>query len=1042
MGRFQTLEDMILATAEAVRPPERLTVPEAAAKYRFVNNPGSYVGPYRNEKTPYLVEPQEVLTSLDYTGMIFVGPAQCGKALALDTPLATPTGWTTMGEVEVGDEVFGSDGRPVRVEAVSPVMHGRDCFRVVLDTGETVVADADHLWLVENRVSGGPPRVMTTRQMLEAGARRGVGKGRAQFCIKRAAPLRAEEESLFLDPYVLGVWLGDGSALNGYITCARTDSLALAAELGKRGYSCRAYMQKDRPTVCALGVRGPDGVPLPLYLETMGLGSRHGGKRIPGNYLRASEDQRRELLRGLCDTDGTLYGKAKRAVQFAQADEGLARQVAELARSLGYKVRVRFKANDHKGCWSVLFTIYSGSEAFALPRKVDLPCRDTPTRSGETGYLYVHAIEPVPSVPVRCIRVSSEDHLFLAGEGMVPTHNTDMSLNWLTHTVICDPADFMHIDKSQAAARDWYQRRIEKLIRDNTPIQDRLMPGSHHQSTYSTKFTSGMLFTLSWPTVNELSGKPVGRLWLADYDRMDEDVGGEGSPYDLASQRPKSFGRFGMVAAESSPSRLVENPRWMPRSKHEAPPTTGILALYNRGDRRRYYWICVSCNHAFEPDFALLQWPDSEDVLEAAEQVYMPCPHCGQVYTQSADGAHGVPGKHGMNLTGRWIKDGQAWDADAGEIVGTAARSKIASFWLKGPAAAFADWTDMTLKYLKAIQEFENTGSEEALKTTVNTDQGLPYLPRGIEAERLPEELKARARADLGTGEERFVPEGVRFLLATVDTQKTRFEVQVQGIGEYGDTWIIDRFKIRKSERRDEDGERKPLNPGSYVEDWHLLTDQVLLKTYPLGDGSGRHMQIRMMAVDTGGTDGVTANSYEYWRQLKRDPQGRNFHRRVVLLKGVATPGAPLTRIDYPNAERKDRRAQARGEVPVMLVHTDTGKDMVNNMLSRTEPGGGMVYFPEWLPDWWYVELTAETKTAKGWVNPGKARNEAWDLMVYCVALCHSSKVRLPHIDWSKPPSWAAEWDQNDMVSAGQNFRFASQPKSDIDLAALAERLA
>ncbi len=691
MGRFQTLEEMVLATAEAVRPPERLTVAQAAEKYRYINNPGSYVGPFRNDMTPYLVQPMEVLTSVDFTGMIFVGPAQCGKS--------------------------------------------------------------------------------------------------------------------------------------------------------------------------------------------------------------------------------------------------------------------------------------------------------------------------------------------------------DMSLNWLTYSAVCDPADFMHIDKSQSSARDFYQRRVEKLFRDTAAVRERLLPGKHHQSTYSTKFTSGMLYTLSWPTVNELSGKPVGRLWLADYDRMDQDIGGEGSPYDLAAQRMKTFGRFGMCAAESSPSRPIENSRWMPQSPHQAPPTTGILALYNRGDRRRWYWPCLSCSAPFEPDFSLFEWPDSEDPLEAAEQVVMRCPHCSHPYRDTTHDDTGTPGKRAMNKRGFWLRDGEQFDPDNGEITGTPVRSRIASFWLKGPAAAFADWTDMTLKYLKAVQEFEATGSEEALKTTVNTDQALPYLPAGVEAERLPEELKARAR-DFG---EKVVPEGVRFLLATVDVQKSRFECQVHGIGEHGDVWIIDRFKIRKSARLDEDDDPLPLNPGAYVEDWHLLTDQVLLRQYELGDGSGRKMQVRMMAVDSGGREGVTANAYEYWRQLRKN--GQNLHRRVQLLKGEPRASAPLVRIDYPDAERKDRRAQARGEVPVMFINSNAAKDMVNNMLARTEPGGGMVHFPDWLPDWWYVELTAETKTARGWVNPGKSRNEAWDLLVYCVALAHSSKVRVPHIDWKNPPSWAAPWDENDLVSEGNNFWFDLQPKSDISLRKLAETL-
>jgi phage terminase large subunit GpA-like protein len=370
-----------------------------------------------------------------------------------------------------------------------------------------------------------------------------------------------------------------------------------------------------------------------------------------------------------------------------------------------------------------------------------------------------------------------------------------------------------------------------------------------------------------------------------------------------------------MTAAESSPSRITENSRWMPSTPHEAPPTTGILALYNRGDRRLWYWPCLNCGKPFEPAFSLFEWPNSDDMLEAAEQVVMRCPHCSHAYRDGTHDESGTPGKRGMNQRGFWLRDGESMDMETGEIVGAPIRARTASFWLKGPAAAFADWTDMTLKYLKAIQEFENTGSEEALKTTTNTDQGVPYLPAGIEAERLPEELKARAQSSLG---ERVVPEDVRFLVASVDVQKTRFECQVHGIRPHGDVVIIDRFKIRKSERRDEDGDPLPLNPGSYVEDWHLLIDRVLEAQYDLDDGSGRHMQVRMMCVDSGGAVGVTANAYEFWRQLRSD--GRNLHRRVQLLKGEARDAAPLVRIDYPNSERKDRKASARGEVPVNRV--------------------------------------------------------------------------------------------------------------------------
>ena len=87
------------------------------------------------------------------------------------------------------------------------------------------------------------------------------------------------------------------------------------------------------------------------------------------------------------------------------------------------------------------------------------------------------------------------------------------------------------------------------------------------------------------------------------------------------------------------------------------------------------------------------------------------------------------------------------------------------------------------------------------------------------------------------------------------------------------------------------------------------------------------------------------------WRQLRKSPNA--YHRRVQLLKGDPLKSSPLVRIDYPNSERKDRKAQARGEVPVMFINSNAAKDLASNALARLEPGGGMVHFPEWLPDWW-----------------------------------------------------------------------------------------
>ncbi len=642
--------------------------------------------------------------------------------------------------------------------------------------------------------------------------------------------------------------------------------------------------------------------------------------------------------------------------------------------------------------------------------------------------------------------LTSFDYTGMVFAGPARTGKSDMFFNWLAHTAKYDPADMMVVNMTINTARDWSQGDLRKFFRHSKEIGPLVAPGKQNMSSHSIRFLSGMRLLVKWPTITELSGKTSPRNWLFDYDRMPESVDGEGSAYDLTAKRAQTFNRYGMTVAESSPGYAVETTKWMPRTPHEAPPTRGILALYNRGDRRRWYWRCPHCEEAFEPDFHLLHWPDSSDMVESAEASFMACPHCGGVMWH--DSQKGVPGKHELNMGGRWVKDGMVWLPD-GTMQGKPYRSDIASFWMKGPCAAFTDWRGLVLKYLKADEEFERTGSQEALKTTVNTDQGLPFSPRVVGEDLLPETLKARAKFICEYGQ---VPEGVRFLIATVDVQGNRFEVAVYGIGVGGDVWVVDRFAIRKSKRLDDDGDPHRINPGSYSEDWNLLIDEVILKTYPLADDSGRRMQIKLTGCDSGGVPGATPNAYKFFRLLRDGPEEGSelaegwtpdLHRRFQLLKGESRPGIPRYRITYPDSDRKDRHAGARGEIPVGFLNTNDVKDWALKMLMRTSPGGGMVHFSDWLPDEFYTEMTVERRTAKGWENPNKLRNEAWDLLVYTLALVLDRRVGLERIHWDDPPGWAADWDNNDLIlEANFDRRFESQLKVEYTLQDLAASLA
>ncbi len=589
---------------------------------------------------------------------------------------------------------------------------------------------------------------------------------------------------------------------------------------------------------------------------------------------------------------------------------------------------------------------------------------------------------------------------------------TEICLNWLAYNVTCDPSDFMLVEKSMTEAKNFSMMKVDRVLRHSPALNSRIIQRRSASNMFDKRFKSGTFLTIAWPTVNALSGKTVRRVAMTDYDRWPQDIGGEGSGFDLGRRRTNSYKRLGMTYVESSPSFDVQDPRWSPTSSHEAPPCEGILGIYNRGDRRRWYWQCPHCSDWFEPDFDLLRWDQiTEDLVTAADSVYMACPHCFET-----TGAIILPHqKRALNLAGRWLRDGEKIDK-FGNITGTARRSDIASFWVKGPATAFGQWRTLVINYQLALQEYESNGNDRPLKTTVNTDQGKAYLPPSMVSDRTAEDLQERAE-DLGTD---VVPEGVRFLVANIDVQKSKFVVQVHGIKPAIDTIdivVIDRFDIRKSNRLDSDAERYFVNPATHGEDWDLITTQVIEKTYALSDNSGRRMAIRFTTCDGYGKAGVTAKAYEYFRRLKK----LSYSGRFMLTKGDPKKSAPRVHKTFPDSDRKDRKAGARGEIPVLLLNTNMLKDWVDASLGRAEPGAGYIQFPKWLDLAFYKELCAETRNFKGeWENLKNYRNESWDLLVYCYAICIYLKVE--KFNWVElQQRWAETWDKNILVFAPEN---------------------
>lgn len=603
-------------------------------------------------------------------------------------------------------------------------------------------------------------------------------------------------------------------------------------------------------------------------------------------------------------------------------------------------------------------------------------------------------VAPYVIEPMNCLASREYDAVIFVGPARTGK-TIGLIDGWVIYNVICDPADMLIIQMTEEKAREHSKKRLARTFRVSPEVVSRLSPNKNDNNVYDRTFLAGNYLKIGWPSVNIMSSSDYKCVALTDYDRFPEDIDGEGDAFSLASKRTTTFMSSGMTLVESSPGRDVKDVKWRRTSPHEAPPTTGILSLYNRGDRRRWYWPCPHCGEYFQPcGDVVAGFRDIADPVLASEAAYIQCPSCsGRIMPEH---------KRELNGRGVWLRDGESINAD-GSRYGDPRRSRIASFWMEGPAAAYQTLSQLVYKLLTAEQEYETTGSEETLKTVINTDWGLPYLPRASMEQRKSELLEQRAEPVPS----RSVPDGVNFLVATVDVQAgrhRRFVVQVTGYGSRGERWIIDRYNITQSLRGDSDGESQRIDPASYPEDWDVLLTDVFHKSWPLASDPSQQMRLMAMAVDSGGEDGVTDNAYKFWRRYRRDGLGK----RIYLFKGDSIRRAKLITRTFPdNTGRTGRRAQAAGDVPLWLLQTDALKDRVNNALWRDSPGPGYVHFPDWLGSWFYDELTYEERSSDGkWSKPGRGANEAFDLMVYAEALVilHGyEKIR-----WPDAPEWAS----------------------------------
>lgn len=353
------------------------------------------------------------------------------KAVDVNEPVPTPNGWKKHGDLVPGDFVFSPDGQPIEVVAKTPVFYDAKCMRVTFSDEYSVVVSDNHLWTVDlhnrSRINGNRRKkrkreTITTSELKEEVEKSSRIKSRVMPKIDIPQPVCYGYKDLPLDPYVFGVWLGDGSRGTPNVTSSFDDSNEMKRNIERCGVKVGIRKHSNSVTLhLGNGIQGKKGTSeINNALRSLGV---LRSKRIPRIYLESSPEQRFSLLQGLMDTDGTIHKKHGQCT-FCSASQKLAENVFELCCSLGLKPTKRKYQYKKIGklykFWHVSFQGRNSHIPFRLKRKRNL-CVE---RNYEQPYRAVCSVEECETIPVSCIQVNSDDGQYLIGKHFVPTHNS------------------------------------------------------------------------------------------------------------------------------------------------------------------------------------------------------------------------------------------------------------------------------------------------------------------------------------------------------------------------------------------------------------------------------------------------------------------------------------------------------------------------------------------------------------------------------------------------------------------------------------------
>jgi hypothetical protein len=400
------------------------------------------------------------------------GPSGGGKALSKETPVLTPHGWKAIGTLVIGDEVITADGSATRVEGVYP-QGVVSLYEVSFNDGSTIECCAEHLWFTTTMRERSRGRYTRGPRPERARIPTGVdGLGSVKSLAEIAENFVANDHAipiastvnyeplghLPIDPYMLGLLLGDGGMTTGQVKFFKPE-IDLQAAFTKRLFG------ED------VGIALPDGSGVrvngdALKRALMGLdlwGTRSWEKFIPDLYMRASQEDRLALLRGILDTDGSVP-KERGAVEYTTTSFRLAEQVAELTRSLGGFVAV---ADVRRTSFEYLGEKKLGRESSRL--RISMPRGVTPVSSKKhlarwRPDLVHERLRTIDGISFKrmgeavCIRVAHPSRLFVTKDFIV-THNTYWTIGLMLSFLMRDHFAVL-VDAERTTPITWLEKAM------------------------------------------------------------------------------------------------------------------------------------------------------------------------------------------------------------------------------------------------------------------------------------------------------------------------------------------------------------------------------------------------------------------------------------------------------------------------------------------------------------------------------------------------------------------------------------------------------